>query len=248
VDEDVAGRGRAGGLEGGEWQVERIGDDPIEIARPPTIRFDADGRFAGSTGVNRMFGSYEIADGVLRTSAAGTTMMAGPPEAMAVERRFLDAFGAGGSIELEGDTARIGSGDTQLLLRAIADIADPGEVGDVEDGADSTADAIVTGRVFYRERIAMPPGAVLTVSLLDVSRADAPAELITRIDVPEPGNVPIAFEIPYDRSSIDARRTYSVRATIEVEGRLAWTTDRAHHVITGGAASDVEIMLVSARR
>jgi putative lipoprotein len=169
---------------------------------------------------------------------------------MAVERRFLDAFGAGGSIALEGDTARIGSGDAQLLLRAIDEDAgdDAGRLGDVDDGADTAEDGIVTGRLFYRERIAMPPGAVLTVSLLDVSRAGAAADLIARLDVPEPGNVPIDFEIPYDRTLIDARHTYSVRATIEVEGRLAWTSDSAHHVITGGAPSEVEIMLVSARR
>jgi putative lipoprotein len=231
--------------------VERIGGDPIEIPRPPTIRFDADGRFSGSTGVNRMFGSYEVVDGAVRTSPAGTTMMAGPPEAMAVERRFLAAFGAGGVIEIEGGTARIGSGDTQLLLREIAgDGADEGggDADEVDDDVIADDDGIVSGRVFYRERIAMPPGAVLTVSLLDVSRADAAADLIARIDVPEPGNVPIDFEIPYDRSLIDAAHTYSVRATIEVDGRLAWTTDTAHPAITGGAPRDVEIMLVSARR
>ena len=41
-----------------------------------------------------------------------------------------------------------------------------------------TTTSKVTGSVTYRERIALPPSAVVTVKLLDVSRADAPAELI----------------------------------------------------------------------
>ena len=36
----------------------------------------------------------------------------------------------------------------------------------------------VTGSVTYRERIALPPTAVVTVRLVDVSRADAPSVLI----------------------------------------------------------------------
>lgn len=38
--------------------------------------------------------------------------------------------------------------------------------------------ATVTGTVTYRERIALPPGATVTVRLQDVSRADAPAEVL----------------------------------------------------------------------
>ncbi len=243
MDEDVADHGRVVAGDGGrEWRVEQIGGEPIEIARPPTIRFDTDGRFAGSTGVNRMFGSYEVTDGVLRTSAAGTTMMAGPPEDMEVERRFLDAFGTGGAIEVAGDTLRIGTGDSQLVLRVIADEAP----GDATDDA-STDDGVVTGRVFYRERIAMPAGAVLTVTVLDVARADAAADVLARIDVPDPGNVPIDFEILYDTSLIDDRHTYSVRARIDVDGSLVWTSDNAHLVITGGHPTDVDVRLVSAR-
>ncbi|MBO6774757.1 MAG: YbaY family lipoprotein [Marinibacterium sp.] len=37
----------------------------------------------------------------------------------------------------------------------------------------------VTGSVTYRERIALPPGAVLKVSLLDVSQQDVAATVIS---------------------------------------------------------------------
>ncbi len=54
----------------------------------------------------------------------------------------------------------------------------------------------VTGTAAYRERIALPPDAVLEVSLEDVSRADAPADLIARTTVDPAGQVPIPFSIP----------------------------------------------------
>ena len=41
-------------------------------------------------------------------------------------------------------------------------------------GAVAAEEVAITGEVSYRERMALPPNAVLTVRLLDVSLADAP--------------------------------------------------------------------------
>jgi putative lipoprotein len=54
----------------------------------------------------------------------------------------------------------------------------------------------VRGTATYRERIAMPAGAVFEATLEDVSRADAPADVIGRARVTSPSTPPIAFEIP----------------------------------------------------
>ena len=40
------------------------------------------------------------------------------------------------------------------------------------------AEKTVKGEVMYRERIALPPNAVLSVQLADVSLADAPAAIV----------------------------------------------------------------------
>jgi putative lipoprotein len=49
----------------------------------------------------------------------------------------------------------------------------------VVPGSSGGAEAArVTGSVTYRERIALPPTAVVKARLVDVSRADAPAELL----------------------------------------------------------------------
>lgn len=103
----------------------------------------------------------------------------------------------------------------------------------------------VRGTVSYRERIAMPPGAVLEVSLVDVSRADASATVVGNVVLDNPGNVPVAFEIPYDASAIDQRRSYTVRARILVDGQPRWASATAHPVLTQGNDDQVDIMLTA---
>ena len=39
---------------------------------------------------------------------------------------------------------------------------------------------------------------------------------------------PIDVELTYDPSTIDERSTYAVRATIEVDGEMWWTSTQAH--------------------
>lgn len=101
----------------------------------------------------------------------------------------------------------------------------------------------ITGTVAYRERMALPAGAVLEVTLADVSRADAPAELIATSRVPSPGAPPIPFALAYEPSRIVSNRQYVVRARIVVGDRLLFTTDTATPVITRGAPTKVSLML-----
>lgn len=109
--------------------------------------------------------------------------------------------------------------------------------------------ATVTGTVFYRERIAMPPSAILEVTLQDISRADAPAvTLATQTQTFEGRQVPIPFELPYDPAQIDERYTYAVRATITVDGQLQFVSDQVYPVITGDNPTEgVEIQVRSPR-
>lgn len=104
-------------------------------------------------------------------------------------------------------------------------------------------DARVTGTATYRERMALPPGAVLEVSLQDVSRPDAPADVIGTARQENIGQPPFRFEIPYDPGRIEASHTYSVRARITHEGRQLFTTDQVYPVITQGRGQTVDVML-----
>lgn len=105
------------------------------------------------------------------------------------------------------------------------------------------AQAVVTGTAAYRERIALPPDAVLEVTLEDVSREDAPAEVLGQARVEPAGQVPIRFEIPYDPARIQANHGYSVRARITAGGELLFATDRTNPVITRGRGTHVNLML-----
>jgi len=90
--------------------------------------------------------------------------------------------------------------------------------------------------VTYLQRIALSPDAVITVTLQDVSRADAPATVIgTQVQAAGGRQVPIAFEVTYDQTKIDQRLTYTVSATIQESGKVTWRSTQAYPVITGGA-------------
>ncbi len=103
--------------------------------------------------------------------------------------------------------------------------------------------ATVTGTVTYRQRVAMPPGAVVEVSLLDVSRADAPAVVLDKLEVKPTTQVPIPFTLSYDPAQIDERHTYAVQARILVKGRLWFINATRHSVITQGNPTKLEVLV-----
>lgn len=89
---------------------------------------------------------------------------------------------------------------------------------------------MIAGEVLYRERIALPPNAVLTVQLADISLADAPATIITEQKVNPAGQVPIKFELRFDSSVIQPKTSYALQARITVGDELWFITDTRHEV------------------
>lgn len=103
----------------------------------------------------------------------------------------------------------------------------------------------IKGSVAYRERMAMPPDAVVNVQLLDISLQDAPSRIISETTISAEGRqVPIPFELSYSPQQIQSNRTYAVRATIHFNGRMMFTTDKAYHVITRENPNEANLMLV----
>lgn len=98
----------------------------------------------------------------------------------------------------------------------------------------------------YRERIALPPDAILEVELLDVSRADASSIRISsqqfRMD-----RVPLSVTLLYDTAVIDDRMSYSISARIMSGGRMLFRTTAAYPVITRESPKQVEIVLQAMR-
>lgn len=104
-------------LVGREWQVTRIGADPVPADVEVTMLFEAEGFVSGSSGCNRFFGGFELSgEGLVFAPSMAGTMMACDEARMEVERAFLDSLpaitgfdiGAGGElILLAGDRPAI---------------------------------------------------------------------------------------------------------------------------------------------
>lgn len=100
----------------------------------------------------------------------------------------------------------------------------------------------ITGKVSYLPRIALPPRAVVEISLVDVSRADAPAITLSSQQIVSSGRqVPFPFTLLYDPSQIDSRLPYAVQARITVDGNLQFINKTRFSVITDGNPTEVGV-------
>ena len=104
----------------------------------------------------------------------------------------------------------------------------------------------LTGSVSYRERIALPPHAVMEVRLIDVSLADAPSKTIAVTRVKTRHRMPIPYRLRYDDSRIRRNHSYALQAQITVAGKLWFVTTTRHSVFTGGRdETDIKVERVS---
>lgn len=102
----------------------------------------------------------------------------------------------------------------------------------------------VSGVITYRQRMALPPGAVIEVKLADVSRVDAAATTIAEQTITTTGQqVSIPFSLPYDSSQIDPHHQYAVQVRVLVDGKLRWISTSRYSVITQDYPSQVEILV-----
>ncbi|WP_299014925.1 YbaY family lipoprotein [uncultured Photobacterium sp.] len=98
--------------------------------------------------------------------------------------------------------------------------------------------AQVEGSLTYRERIALPHDARITVTLSDVSLMDAPAEVVSSQAFMADGKqVPFEFSLNFVKSEIKSGHTYAISARIEVNNKLMFITDTVNPVITDSAAT-----------
>jgi heat shock protein HslJ len=101
-----------------EWRLVELGDAPVELAEgelTPHLVLDLEeAHVSGSGGVNRIMGTFVLAEGELAFGPLATTMMAGPEEAMLRERVFLDALARVTSYQLDGSSLTLLAGDERV--------------------------------------------------------------------------------------------------------------------------------------
>src|SRR5512134_1939006 len=112
--------------------------------------------------------------------------------------------------------------------------------------AASAGEARLSGTVLYRERMALPPDAVIEVRLEDVSRADAPADVLAEQTIAANGRqVPIPFELTYSSARVEPSRRYALRAAIRTAGgELMFATTSHHAALEAGAPTENIAILV----
>ena len=130
-----------------------------------------------------------------------------------------------------------------LLLLALSGCTDRAPAA-ADAAAGDASRATLGGTVSYRERIALTNEAQLVVTLEDVSRQDVASVVLASQHIADPGQVPIRFELEYDRDAIDPRMSYVVRARITDRGRLLFVTAEAMPVLTRGGGREAHLLLV----
>lgn len=102
----------------GEWRLVAIDHTRLSQGGAPTLVFGDGGNCWGSTGVNR-FSTTFVLEGPEKTRLelgnAAVTRKMGPPEAMAVERLFLERLESAETYEMQGELLHIQSGENRDL-------------------------------------------------------------------------------------------------------------------------------------
>lgn len=95
-------------------------------------------------------------------------------------------------------------------------------------------ETMLMGTVNYRERIALPPNATVVVQLVDISLADAPAQVIAEDCISGATGSPIRYRLRFDITKIEPRRAYALQARISDGDRLMFINTARHEVFAGG--------------
>lgn len=108
----------------------------------------------------------------------------------------------------------------------------------------------ITGEVYYRQRIALPPGAELSVVVLDASWNNPLANIFAGTNVPlDEKSVPVPFSFEVDKSTLIAGDRYEVWALIRSKaGDIIWRTDAGHAVDLSSSTYDLgklELIMVN---
>ncbi|MGP4844445.1 YbaY family lipoprotein [Marinobacter sp. 1Y8] len=101
----------------------------------------------------------------------------------------------------------------------------------------------IEGNVWYKERMMIPPDATVTVSLEDVSRADAPSVTMASTEFKPQGGPPYAFSLAYDADRILKRNRYNLRAKIMRDNKLLFISTQAVPAFGNDSGTPVKILV-----
>ena len=102
------------------------------------------------------------------------------------------------------------------------------------------ASRTLSGRVSIRERIALPPEALLEVRLIDVSAADAPGRSLAVTRVKTRHRMPIPYRLRFNEAKIQSGHNYALHARITVGGKL-WFVSTSRYPVFSDKSDETDI-------
>jgi putative lipoprotein len=127
-----------------------------------------------------------------------------------------------------------------------ADVPVPAPAASAATAQPAIAQPSVTGTAWIRQRVALPPDAVLTVTLSDASLADAPSKVLAqKVTRTEGKQAPFSFVLPFNPADIQPNARIILSAAITVNDKLVFITDTVQPVINqGGTKADLTLVPV----
>lgn len=93
----------------------------------------------------------------------------------------------------------------------------------------------VSGTIWIKQKVALPPDAVLTVTLSDASTADAPSKVLAQRAVRTEGKqAPFSFVLPYNPSDVQPNARILLSAAVTINDKLVFITDTVQEAINHG--------------
>jgi heat shock protein HslJ len=220
-----------------------------------TAEFGADGVLGGSGGCNSFSAGYQSdGEGQITIDPPASTMMAcaEPAGVMEQEMQYLAALTTAATYTVEGNRLELRTADGALAVSFQQGVAQAaaaeGGTAAVDAAAGTAGMTAVTGAIVYLPRIALPPDALVTVTIHNAQLADAPPEmttLATTAFTTGGAQVPLPYELFYTVEDVRESDLYSIGATIRSSaGDLLFVSKEAIPVITrGNPTENVEILV-----
>ncbi|GIC75847.1 YbaY family lipoprotein [Moritella sp. F3] len=105
----------------------------------------------------------------------------------------------------------------------------------------------LTANVFYLQRIALPPGAQVSLILEDVSKMDIAAEVIAKQTITAASAPPYQLDLSYNEALIKPQHRYALRAQITLDGQLLFTNTEQVDAFANSGAKPTEILVSQVR-
>ena len=104
----------------------------------------------------------------------------------------------------------------------------------------------VSGSIYIRQKIALPPDAALTVTLSDASLANAPAKVLAqRVVRTEGKQAPFHYVLPFNPADVQPDARILLSAAITLDNKVIFMADSVKSAVNNGGTK-IDLTLVPA--